>query len=110
MAKMDVTTETAEPKRRHFLPHSSLQKESKNLPADYIQDHMEDEDLNRAIVSPPLKYAARINSFTTHKTIDKLERCAIASFCCKEASFMLMRIFTVRKTLFSVVRKRNCSY
>ena len=63
-------------KYQRFKTHIAQQKDAKNLPAEYIQDHMEDEDLNSAIITPPLKYAARINSFTTLETIDDLERCA----------------------------------
>ena len=44
------------------------------LPAEYIQERMEDDDLNSAIVSPPLKYVARINSFATSETNKELER------------------------------------
>lgn len=48
-------------------------KGSQSLPAEYIQEHLEDEDLNAAVIAPPLKYVARINSFATPKTSDELE-------------------------------------
>ena len=47
---------------------------STNLPAEYIQEHMEDDELKTAIISPPLKYVARINSFTTSEISRELER------------------------------------
>lgn len=47
---------------------------SKNVPAEYIQEHMEDDDLNAAVASPPLRYVARINSFATSETNEELER------------------------------------
>ena len=49
-------------------------KGSTNIPVEYIQEHMEDEDLNSAITSPPLRYVARINSFATVETNEELER------------------------------------
>ena len=49
-------------------------KSSGNVPAEYMQEHMEDDDLNSAIVSPPLKFVARINSFATSDTDKELER------------------------------------
>ncbi|KAL9134028.1 MAG: hypothetical protein Q9175_004793 [Cornicularia normoerica] len=48
-------------------------KGSTNLPAEYIQEHMDDDDLKAAISSPPLKYVARINSFATSETNKELE-------------------------------------
>ena len=45
-----------------------------NVPAEYIQEHMEDDDLNSAVASPPLRYIARINSFATSETNEELER------------------------------------
>lgn len=57
-----------------FKQRFGRQKGSTNLPVEYIQEHMEDEDLNSAVVSPPLKYVARINSFATSETNEELER------------------------------------
>ena len=44
------------------------------MPAEYIQEQTEDEDLNSAVALPPLKYVARINSFATSETNEELER------------------------------------
>lgn len=60
-------------KHGFFKQRFGRRKGSTNLPADYIQEHMEDNDLNSAIVSPPLKFAARINSFATSEINDELE-------------------------------------
>ncbi len=61
-------------KQRFFKQRFGRGKSPGNLPAEYIQEHMEDDDLNSAIVSPPLKYVARINSFVTSDTDKELER------------------------------------
>ena len=61
-------------KHAFFKQRFGRGKGSTNLPAEYIQEHMEDEDLNSAVASPPLRYVARINSFATSETNDELER------------------------------------
>ena len=58
-----------------FKQRFPRRKRSTNLPAEYIQEHMEDNDLNSAMTSPPLQYVARINSFDTSETNEQLERC-----------------------------------
>jgi len=70
--KATVTSKMS--KHKVFKPHFGRRGDWKNLPAEYIQDHMEDEDINSALVSPPLKYIARINSFGTSETNEELER------------------------------------
>ena len=54
-------------------------KGSTNIPVEYIQEHMEDDDLNSAITSPSLRYVARINSFATMETNEELERWGLPS-------------------------------
>lgn len=61
-------------KHGFFKQRFGRRKGSTNLPAEYIQEHMEDDDLNSAMVSPPLRYVARINSFATIETNEELER------------------------------------
>ena len=62
-------------KHGFFKQRFARRKGSTNLPAEYIQEHMEDDDLNSAMTSPPLQYVARINSFATSETSEQLERC-----------------------------------
>lgn len=61
-------------KHGFFKQHFARRKNSANIPVEYIEEHMEDEDLNSAMTSPPLTYVARINSFATRETNEKLER------------------------------------
>lgn len=61
-------------KHGFFKQRLGRRKGSTNLPAEYIQEHMHDDDLNTAIDSPPLKYIARINSFATSEINQELER------------------------------------
>ena len=61
-------------KHGFFKQRFARRKGSTNIPVEYIQEHMEDDDLNSAMVSPPLGYVARINSFTTSETNKELER------------------------------------
>ncbi|CAD6587129.1 MAG: hypothetical protein ASARMPREDX12_002758 [Alectoria sarmentosa] len=60
-------------KHGFFKQHFGRRKGSTNLPAEYIQEQTEDEDLNSAVALPPLKYVARINSFATSETNEELE-------------------------------------
>ena len=57
---------------RHHFVHR--QDSSNNIPAEYIQEHMEDAGLNSAMKTPPLTYIARINSFGPPETKKLLER------------------------------------
>lgn len=63
-------TSKAKPLSLHLDRHQN----PKHLPAKYIQDHMEDEDLSSAMTSPPLKYVASVNSFVTTAKAEELER------------------------------------
>lgn len=57
-----------------FKHHFAHRKGTTNIPVQYIQEHMEDNDLNSAMAAPPLTFVARINSFVTPETNDSLER------------------------------------
>ena len=61
-------------KHKFFKPRFGKRGDSATLPAEYIEEHMEDEDLSPAVVSPPLKYVSRINSFATEEAAKELER------------------------------------
>ncbi len=61
-------------KHGFFKQHFTRRQGSTNTPVDYMQEHMEDDDLNTAMTSPPLRYVARINSFATSETNEELER------------------------------------
>ena len=61
--------------RSGFLEqHSGRRNRSANLPAEYIQEHMEDNELKTAMITPPLQYVSRINSFATPEIARELER------------------------------------
>ena len=61
-------------KHGFFKQHFGRRNGSTNLPAEYIQEQTEDQDLNSAVALPPLKYVARINNFATSETNEELER------------------------------------
>ena len=54
--------------------HFGRRNDSANLPAEYIQEHMEDDELKTAMITPPLQYVSRINSFATSEIARELER------------------------------------
>ena len=57
-----------------FKQRFTSRKGTTNIPVDYIEEHMEDDDLNTAMTSPPLTFVARINSFSTTETKNELEK------------------------------------
>lgn len=71
---MEAPRSSKTSKSKPSSPHFDQHRNPKRLPAKYIQDHMEDEDLNSAMTSPPLKYVARVNSFVTTAKAEELER------------------------------------
>ena len=58
--------------KHRLLGAFSRKKDSSNLPAEYIQDRMEDENVNLAM-GVPLQFVARINSFGTPDVEEKLQ-------------------------------------
>lgn len=55
-----------------------------DFPAAYMQNRMEDEDLNAALECPPLQYVSRTNSFETKETIEELKR-SVSTICVSRA-------------------------
>ena len=61
-------------KYSRFKRSAGGQSSLQDLPVAYMQNHMEDADLNAALEGPPLHYVSRTNSFETKEKIEELQR------------------------------------
>ena len=80
---------------------SSLQ----HLPVAYMENRIDDTDLNAALEGPPLHYVSRTNSFETKETIEELQRSV--SMACQSKNLAQASSYTVWKSPCSVKPKRN---